>query len=224
MKTSIKMLAVVSGAALLGGCQSFPLTSWMFKGERSGGEQAPQLAGNTAGALDEGKAFLRDGNIAAAIASFRIASLERATRADASNGLAVAYARLGRPDLAERYFRAAIVDDPDNPKYVANLLRLQHQTMLARQPAAFEAVADAGAVRSPEPGLAAAGRLSGPAVRVSRGEVHIGSREMSPAPAMAVIDRRAAAATELAEKPGGAEQIAAVTAVRAHPVTATFGE
>src|SRR5690606_10898327 len=129
MKTATRLVAIAGAAAMLGGCQSFPLTSRMSKG-KDPQREGQALAGNTTGSLEEGRAHLHDGHISAAVASFRIALLDRATRADASNGLAVAYARLGREDLAERYFQAAIAAEPDNPKFVANLLRLQ-QAVLA---------------------------------------------------------------------------------------------
>ena len=194
MKTAIKLLAVVGAAAMLGGCQSFPLTSWMFKKDSKPGAERQALAGNTVGALEEGGAFLRAGNVSAAVASYRIALLDHATRADASNGLAVAYARLGRDDLAERYFMAAIAADPENPKFVANLLRLQQQVILARR--AGEEVRRAAAVAAvaplPEPArpvreVAAGPRTSDVMERVSRGEVQIRTRlDLGNAPRMAL--------------------------------------
>ena len=56
MKRIARLSCVAACAAMLGGCQSFPLTSWMFKGKRSAPEQRIELAGNTAGALEEGLA------------------------------------------------------------------------------------------------------------------------------------------------------------------------
>jgi tetratricopeptide (TPR) repeat protein len=193
---------------MLGGCQSFPLTSWMFKGKRPAAEQRIELAGNTAGALEEGRAQLREGNISAAVASFRIALLDASSRAEASNGLGVAYARLGRHDLADRYFQGAISAEPENSKYVANLLRLQQQVMLARRATAAHAVALA------QPGPRADRRQGGePLVagrvdRVSRGEVLVHARrDLGNAPAIAVAYRDAPAeenadAIALADGPG----------------------
>ena len=136
MKATVRLTCLVTAAVSLSGCQSFPLTSWLFKNDRTASDADPQLAGSTTGALEEGAALLRAGNLSAAVASFRIAQLDRATRADACNGLGVAYAKLGRLDLAERYFQAAILSDPDNTRYAANLLRLQRQVMLARRASA----------------------------------------------------------------------------------------
>lgn len=222
MRAEGKLVTVIGAAAMLGGCQSFPLTSWLFKDSRSASEQTV-LAGNTAGALEEGRAHLDDGNIAAAVASFKIAQLDASARADATNGLAVAYARLGRPDLAERYFRAAITVDPDNPKYVANLLRLQQQLLLASRREAREPVELAA--RTPAADAVAApaeGRLSiGEIERISRNEVRVRSASATAErPAMAVIYRDAAVPA-LAASDG--QQIASAVPT-ARSATVVFGE
>ena len=187
MKTPVRLTCLVAAAVSLGGCQSFPLTSWLFKKDRPASEADPQLAGSTAGALEEGAAFLRAGNLSAAVASFRIAQLDRATRADASNGLGVTYARLGRLDLAERYFQAAILSDPENPRFAANLLRLQQQVLLARRASARDVLAAAGAAPMPQAKPANETLLAGTVDRVSRGEVRVSTRpELGNAPAMMV--------------------------------------
>jgi tetratricopeptide (TPR) repeat protein len=185
MKVPFKLGLVAVAAVSLGGCQSFPLTSWMFRDSQPDRAAEQQLASNPAGALEEGRASLQQGNLAAAVAAFRIAQLDRSTRADASNGLAIAYAKLGRADLAERYFQAAILADPENTKYVANLLRLQQQTMLARRNQADEALAAAQPTPRPQPDDAPL--LADNVERVSRGEVRISTRpELGNAPAIAV--------------------------------------
>jgi Flp pilus assembly protein TadD len=185
MKVSIKVGLVAMAAVSLSGCQSFPLTSWMFRDAQPERSADHQLASSPTGALEEGRASLKDGNLAAAVASFRIAQLDRSTRADASNGLGIAYAKAGRDDLAERYFQAAILADPENTKYVANLLRLQQQTLLARRSHADEALAAAQTM--PQPQSAEASLLAGNIERVSRGEVRISTHaELGNAPAIAV--------------------------------------
>jgi Flp pilus assembly protein TadD len=187
MKAPVRLTCLVAAAVSLGGCQSFPLTSWMFKKDRPASEAGPVLAGNTAGALEEGTAFLREGNLSAAVASFRIAQLDRATTADASNGLGVAYAKLGRLDLAERYFQAAILSDPDNTRYAANLLRLQQQVMLARRASVAERLAALETSSEPQARPASQALLAGTVDRVSRGEVRVSTRpELGNAPAMTV--------------------------------------
>jgi thioredoxin-like negative regulator of GroEL len=170
----------------------------MFKGHRPEIQATTtELAGNSAGALEEGKEFLREGNVASAINSLRIARLDRATFGEASNALAIAYIRLGRNDLADRYFREAIQAEPENDKFAANLLRLQSQVMLARASAAAPAVP---AAAMPAPAVAAAtpaarqptqDRLaSGMVERVSRSEVQVRSRpDLGAAPTAVVAFR-----------------------------------
>lgn len=68
---------------------------------------------------------LSSGNYARAIGEFSNARAEPALLGPALNGMAVAYARLGRNDLAERYFREAMAAEPGDTRYAANLLRLQ---------------------------------------------------------------------------------------------------
>lgn len=192
MKTIARMTCVAAGAAMLAGCQSFPLTSWMFKSGHPAGSSARQFAGLPDGALEEGRTALREGNISAAIASFRIALLDPAMRAEACNGLAVAYAKLGRDDLAQRYFLAAVSAEPDNPRFVANLLRLQRQQQVNL--AARAAAAPAIAVQQPQPAplpVQSSDRLAqGLTERLSRGEVRIRVRpDLGNAPTMAVGER-----------------------------------
>jgi tetratricopeptide (TPR) repeat protein len=108
--------------------------------------------------------------------------------APAVNGLGVAYARLGRFDLAQRYFQQAMASDPTNTKYADNLAKLMRSPTLAMRRdgdiagAALKAAIPfrggdlpAQAVRD----ASAVGKLQ----RVSRGEVRIASAPPLPAPA-----------------------------------------
>jgi hypothetical protein len=67
--------------------------------------------------------MLMRGEVGSAIASFRVAAQTAEFAAPAHNGLGAAYAMIGRGDLAERYFYQAIAEDPNEPKYAANLSR-----------------------------------------------------------------------------------------------------
>lgn len=75
--------------------------------------------------LEAGRTHLANGRVSAAINAFRQARMHRDYAADAANGLAVSYARIGREDLAERYFREAIALAPGNEKFARNLARLE---------------------------------------------------------------------------------------------------
>lgn len=204
MKKIARFSCLLAGTVMLGGCQSFPLTSWMFKGDRPA-TPSTQLAGNSIGSLEEGKELLREGNISAAVASLRIARLDRATFADASNALAIAYIGLGRVDLAERYFREAIMAEPDNDKFAANLLRLQNEVLLARSQSAAPATVAAVTPAAPEasPDRLAHGRVE----RVSRTEVQVRSRvELANAPIAVVAFRDAPAQAEANESPAASAE------------------
>lgn len=207
MKTKAITAILLAGA--LSGCQSSPFFASIFGGQKSPATLRHPVDVAGAVTLEEGRAQLTQGNIAAAIASFRIARLDAATEADANNGLAVAYARLGRPDLAERYFIAALEIEPDNVRYTANLIRLRHDVMLASQRVIREqrAAAEAGAHREdlqrfaalgeaqPQMQPAAAVAEASPRATARSAVLHIAtSGELGEAPAMVVASREAAPA------------------------------
>ena len=75
--------------------------------------------------LQRGRAQLAAGLEALAIESFRAEIRFNPDNMDAYNGLAVAYGRIGRNDLAQRYFEIALAKDPLNVKVQANLHKLQ---------------------------------------------------------------------------------------------------
>ena len=129
-----KFGTIAVAAMLLAGCQSSPFSGWGVakkQNKRPAAEAPPEIVG--AQLIEEGRAQLRDGHISAAVATLRLARLDPATAAAAENGLGVAYAKLGRFDIADRYFRAAVARDPQDMRFTANLLRLQRHVMLARK-------------------------------------------------------------------------------------------
>lgn len=83
--------------------------------------------------LAEGRAHLLANRPGAAVAAFRQASYGSAVRARALNGIAIAYDRLGRADLAQQYFMAAMNLEPENPGFAANFLRFNRSLAVARQ-------------------------------------------------------------------------------------------
>lgn len=116
-----RILAAALLATMLAGCQSIFGHHSARLDVRPVGEA--QTAAAAAIALEEGRQHLIRGEVASAIVALRTASSDPATAAPAHNGLAVAYAMLGRGDLAERYFQQAIAEDPADPRFAANLAR-----------------------------------------------------------------------------------------------------
>ena len=76
---------------------------------------------NSAGALDEGRLALTGNNPAQAISAFHIALAQAPQSVAALNGLAVAYDRLGRSDLARQHFEMALALEPDAADIAYNL-------------------------------------------------------------------------------------------------------
>lgn len=145
----------------------------------------PRTAGEAA--MAEGRAAMRGGNLIAAMSAFRIAQRDPLTAADATNALGVAWAALGRHDLAEKMFLEAIALAPRDRRFAANLERLLAERVVpgfqptetaprlahSAPPATRPVRSVAGSVRTKAP----TNRL----VRVSRTEVRIGRDERPPA-------------------------------------------
>jgi tetratricopeptide (TPR) repeat protein len=90
--------------------------------------------------LELGRARIQQGALTEALEPLRRASANLATAAAAHNAMGVVYARLGRSDVAERMFRLAMERDPSEPKFAANLERLEATAAIAASPRAVPAV------------------------------------------------------------------------------------
>lgn len=90
---------------------------------RATGMPASALAAgqDSEGALDQGRALLAASNPAQAISAFRIALAQAPQSVAALNGIAVAYDRLGRADLARQHFEMALALEPDAADIAYNL-------------------------------------------------------------------------------------------------------
>lgn len=130
-RTSLVM-ALAATTPLLAGCGS------IFGGHHPSAraEQwmryAPEPEGYAAAQLAQGRQAIQDGQFGQAIVVLRNAQRFPETAAAAANGLGVAYAQLGRSDVAERYFQLAVSQAPDDRRYAANLDRLHYQLAAQR--------------------------------------------------------------------------------------------
>jgi hypothetical protein len=190
MKTTL--IALVLTAPLLGGCHSIFAKRFGSKLNIRpiGNQPAPGSdVAYAVGQLEAGRKALDDGQVIAAIAAFRNARLYPDQTAAASNGLAVAYARLGRPDLAERYFREAVALAPGERRYQANLQRFYRLNPVELAMNASDRPAPAAAPSpAPETRMVLVSQTGAPTavvvsqprsrlVRLSAEEVRIGSAE-----------------------------------------------
>lgn len=115
-------LAVI-GLVALGGCKF--IGSLHLSGNPHRNEAAGELAQSSYGPnTQQARDYLRSNLNGLAIDSFNRALASREDPAAAYNGLGVAYARLGRTDLAYRFFRKATMSDSANPTYAHNLVSL----------------------------------------------------------------------------------------------------
>ena len=157
----------------LSGCQ-------LFSGNQSASVRAsaaqPEVASYFAQLLQEGRMHLRANRPGAAIVAFRRASYDSASTAEAYNGLAIAYDRLGRYDVAEKFFVRAVEANPTDERFARNASRFE-TVMLARQE---RAAATQFATAAPNFDDTPTSQQYGPASRlqrVSAREVHIAARD-----------------------------------------------
>ena len=122
-----------------------------------------------------GRQQLADGQVGAAIETFQAALASGEDRAPAVNGLGVAYARLGRSDLALRYFQEATTIAPADQRYANNLALLLNSQTSGSTPAMASSLYLQRAAAEPAP-------VRGLLQRVSANEFHIATAILQPAP------------------------------------------
>src|SRR3990167_97733 len=128
IKPLLRTACCIAVAISLSGCQNF--ISALGFGSKNGPQRA-EVSAPIFGSeeLERGRTALREGYPANAIQQFRMAALDPDSAAEAYNGLGVAYAKLGRADLAERYFKMALSMDGTNPRFAANLDRFYNSPL-----------------------------------------------------------------------------------------------
>lgn len=170
---SSRLVLIIAAATALSGCQSFLGISLRGHTRALPAEPGePAMAQATA----QGRAYLAAGQTGLAIQSFQQALGANEPAAPALNGMGVAFARLGRYDVAERMFQEAMRVDPADGRYARNLATLMNSPALAMRHDGDIAnrIADASAApaRAAEASAAAKPR-DGQLVRVSSAEYRI---------------------------------------------------
>ncbi len=175
-KHTLSLLLAVATVPL-GGCSMLFGKSDQFAARKSPAKQlkAEDFAEARLGA---GRAALDKGHWAEAIMAFRDAQRQPVLAASAHNGMGVAYAELGRPDLAERYFLLAIAAGPEDRRFAANLARLYARNAKP-EPVLAAAAEPIPALAQPRSALTGANtavrveRQVGRLVRTARGELRL---------------------------------------------------
>lgn len=184
-----RAVVLIALAVPLGACSSFLGINFARHAPRPMPEAAPAgaLTVKAGGDTELGRRHLADGQTGLAIESFQRALAGGEAIAPAVNGLGIAYARLDRFDLAQRYFQQAIASDPVNSKYADNLARLMRSSALAmrRDGDIARAALLAVAVTEAKAQAANPGPVVGKILRVSRGEVRIATAPPQAAPSAA---------------------------------------
>lgn len=108
-------------ATALGGCQSIFGSNSMAQHDLSDIDMTDYFAER----LAMGKRHLEAGRPTRAITAFRQASYDPRFAGEAFNGMAIAYDRIGRADLAARYFANAVAAAPEDERFARNLARLE---------------------------------------------------------------------------------------------------
>ncbi|WP_338243572.1 tetratricopeptide repeat protein [Aurantiacibacter hainanensis] len=224
-------ISLIVLAVATAGCQSFPIFGARSPEVRS----TPDMSSYFEQRLADGRRHLEAQRPGAALTAFRQASYHPDHAGEAFNGMAIAYDRLGRYDLAERFFAQAVSAAPGDARFARNAARFG-DAMLARNSAAEQALLarnEPVEVAAPtDTQLASAARAvdaqlapmpQGRMQRVSASQVHIAPREDwgarladagSARPAVMHVGRAPDAGPELAGNTEGYVQRVDLAAVR----------
>jgi tetratricopeptide (TPR) repeat protein len=176
-KPTLTLLLLAVAAVPLGGCSLFGKSNSFAQKAEARQFKAEDFA---QARLTAGREALDKRHWAEAIMAFRDAQRTPRLAAQAHNGMGVAYAELGRADLAERYFLLAIAAAPEDRRFAANLSRL-YAANARPEPVMAAAPEPVPALIQPRSALTGANtavkveRPTGRLVRTARGEMRLQS-------------------------------------------------
>lgn len=135
MKRALMIAGVAGLGLLLGGCNLFRSNAAMANLRAA--KATKEIAYDGTFEFEFGRDSLLNGKYGMAISSLRRSELYPRYRAESDNGLAIAYAAIGRDDVALHFFRKAVDAAPDQAKFRANLdaheMRMARAGKLARE-------------------------------------------------------------------------------------------
>ncbi len=223
MKAAIRVLVIVCTAIMLSGCQGlFGHHHFATNSARVEMEQI-DMSGYFAARVEAGRVYLLRNEPSRAVVAYRQASYDPAHAAAAFNGMAVAYARMGRSDIARQLFGQALAADPADERVARNLARLDEPFWalpVLREHEAADPIFDAAAASIFAAGQNAAARAGPPPsdgtrmIRLSSKEVHLTSAPASVAPQ---LGRRAPEA-HVATRQHDVAHSSIMAHVRQHPI------
>lgn len=147
-KIAFKVAGTLALSLTVSGCGIFHKQSGVARSlER---KAATELAYDGSFEFEFARASLIDERYGQAITSFRKSEIYPKYQAESDNGLGIAYAALGRNDLALRYFRKAVDFAPGEAKFLANLNRLETAIAAANERSAPALAALAAKQAEPE--------------------------------------------------------------------------
>lgn len=213
MRTTASLLALAAASLALGGCQAM-FGSSSFASRAPAAESASlDMSDYFTARLEAGRTHLARGRPAAAVTAFRQASYDPAHAGPAFNGMGVAYAQMGRQDLARRYFTMAVATDPQDERFARNLARLEND---ARADSSRPAFAEAG--NSPDQASIAPGGGSERSAEDS-GLRRVSSREVEILGATALrSDKVITTVRPQSDEPRGSHAIARSDRATTYPV------
>ena len=207
MKRFAKFAVVGLSGMLLAGCSIFG-GNQLARSDAQGREQMASAQAVAEIYLDVGRTNLRNGNLATATRYLQGALSHPSTRAEATNAMGVVYIRLGRLDVAQRYFKQAVDLEPGNASYHTNLARIERDVSFAQLRAPTPVREAAVAVAAASVPTPRAAPVSVSPRRDASGVINIRTmgETSTAAPNMMVVERRPVVQAIQADASSAAEE------------------